>query len=114
MTSISMMHDLELSDGFRRWRRITRWTFLAGVATLLAAWADDIPQRRFVLIAIGAVLIVVVIPLYFCWCNRCPRCRHSFSTAEAFRDEETNGLPLFNDIDNCPFCGLDLDSRRYF
>ena len=108
------MHDLELSDGFRRWRRITRWTFLAGVATLLAAWADDIPQHRFVLIAIGAVLIVVVFPLYFCRCNRCPRCRHSFSTAEAFRDEETNGLPLFNDIDDCPFCGLDLDSRRYF
>ena len=73
---------------------------------------DDLPIIS--MIAIGAALIVVVFPLYFCRCNRCPRCRHSFSAAEAFRDEETNGLPLFNDIDDCPFCGLDLDSRRYF
>jgi len=61
---------------------------------------------------LAGVLCVAVVPLYFNWCNRCPRCSRSFSDAPEFKCDETNGLPLFNKLDRCPFCSLGLDSDR--
>lgn len=108
-----MMGDLRLSESFRRWRLGARACFVAGVAVLLVAWNDANPRSRFGLIAVGAALIVVVIPLYFKRCNRCPRCHRSFSEPPTFADEKISGLPLFNTVDRCPFCALDLDSDGY-
>jgi len=110
---ISVIRDPKHSDSFRRWRLGARACFVAGVGILLVAWGDADPRTRFGLIAVGAVLIVVVIPLYFHRCNRCPRCRRSFSETPADPDEQVSRLPLFNSVERCPFCGLDLDSAGY-
>ena len=102
------MSDFELAQEFRRRRRVTRWCMFASVFVLLVAWRLD-PPGRFIAGAVGVALFVAVFVLYFRWCNRCPRCRTSFSKAPEYASDETGGLPLLNSIASCPFCKLDLD-----
>jgi len=78
---------------------------------LLVAWQTDDSGGRRIMIAAGLLLCVAVFPIYFRWCNRCPRCDTPFSKAAEYGDD-TSGLPLLNSIARCPFCELDLDDER--
>lgn len=106
--------DLQLSESFRKRRRVTRVCFLAGILAIVGAYRIDDPNSRDIVTFAGVALCLVVFPLYFRWCNRCPRCQRSFSDAPEYTSDETSGLPLFNSLARCPFCELDLDSARRY
>ena len=86
-----------------------RACFVAGVVALLG-WAsmfEDSRLRPLVLVG-GLALAGRTFPLDFLVCNRCPRCRRSFSDAPEYMSTETSGLPLFGAIESCRWCGLVL------
>lgn len=111
----SPMRDSSLSRRFRLWRISVRMIFLAGVAAplIIQLLPDHLVTEsvRAFLVVIGFVLLVITFPFYSLFCNRCPRCRRSFSEASEYEastytSTETSGLALFNTIAACPFCGL--------
>ncbi len=109
------MNHLELASRFRRWRVLTRTSVTVGTLLLIIAWRWDGGSMRVALVVAGFMLFVATFPMYLIWCNRCPRCRKSFSNAPEYASDESSGLPLFNRIAKCPFCSLDLDEgRRHF
>ena len=112
-------YDPALPARFRLRRRITRISCITGLLLLMAGGASmssgvvrphGIDQALFLL---GLVLLVSVFPLYLFLCNRCPGCGKPFSDSPDYRGSDTDGLPLFNRIEKCPFCGLDLDGPRH-
>jgi hypothetical protein len=112
-------YDPDLSARFRLRRRITRISCIAGLLLLMAGGASmssggvrlhGIDQ---VVLWLGLALLVSVFPLYLFLCNRCPGCRTHFSDSPEYSGSDTDGLPLFNRIEKCPFCGLELDGPRH-
>jgi hypothetical protein len=67
------------------------------------------PAVRDAVALAGLLMLLAVFPLYWYAVNRCPRCRRSFSQAPEYADDETPGVPLFQSIPRCPFCGVTLD-----
>ena len=106
------MNDSLLSRQFRRWRLFVRICLVVG--SVLLVGPRFLPEgllsepKSQVIIFIGLALIAATFVFYFSRANRCPRCRRSFSEAPGYKSWETNGLPLFNAIRSCPFCGINL------
>jgi hypothetical protein len=112
--SLPNAFDRGLARQFRLLRFVTRSCLIAGLVLVVAY--PMLPDRvasgslRDVATWSGVALLGLVFALYFVYANRCPRCRRSFSDAPQYKDSDTDGLPLFNDVSACPFCGLDLRS----
>jgi hypothetical protein len=67
------------------------------------------PPVRDAVAMVGLLMLLAVFPLYRYAVNRCPLCRRSFSQAPEYADDDTPGVPLFQSIPRCPFCGVTLD-----
>ena len=96
---------------FTRWRTRTRLCFIAGVALCLGAQQAPLSGRSIpgrLTLAGGVGLLAATFVLYFRYCNKCPRCRESFSRAPEYESTDTSGLPLFERIERCPFCAEPL------
>lgn len=111
------MTDMSPKDTFRTRRLYTRLCFLFGVLLVGVSTAPEHllgSPLRDIARYVGIVLLAATFPLYHFHANRCPRCRRSFSDAPRVisDDDDTRGLPLFNSISHCPFCGLVLDDKR--
>lgn len=65
------------------------------------------------LAVVGLSMLLAVFPLYRRTVNRCPKCGRSFSDAPEYADDDTPGVPLFQSISRCPFCGLPLDGSGH-
>lgn len=104
-------NDREFARTFQRDRILAClcliFALILAVASRLLESAQ--PNLASVFEAVGALLFVALFPFYFLRCNRCPRCRRSFSRAPEYSDADTRGLPLLNRIERCPFCELMLD-----
>jgi hypothetical protein len=104
-----------LSVRFRLCRRIARISLTAGLLLMMAGGActfcGNAPFDGAGIAAFwsGLVLLSSVFPVCLLLCDSCPRCRKPFSDSPLYRGSDTDGLPLFNRIEECPFCGLALD-----
>jgi hypothetical protein len=100
---------------FVRWRNLTRACFLLGLTLCLLGHEPATGPRgalTYVLITPGLVLVGFTFLLYSRYCNRCPRCRESFSRAPEYASTETPGLALFERIARCPFCAEPLQASE--
>ena len=113
-----MRHSPEVDEGvrrFHRYRDLARILFLVGCGLILLPAVGlrlqpgvMSPAMRDGLAVLGLVMLLAVFPLYRNGVNRCPRCRRSFSEAPEYASDETSGVPLFQSIAKCPFCGVAL------
>ncbi len=105
------MDDAQLKARFRGWRNTTRWCLVVGAVLCIASGGgapDPKDEPGALLIATGLTLLGLTFIFYDRNCNRCPKCRKSFSDAPEYKSSETDGLALFGRIDQCPFCSLPL------
>jgi hypothetical protein len=94
---------------------LTRLLFLAGCGLVLIPAVGlrlepgiMSPAVRDGIAVVGLVMLLAVFPLYRHTVNCCPQCRRSFSEAPEYAGDETPGVPLFQSIEKCPFCGVAL------
>jgi hypothetical protein len=100
---------------YHQHRVLTRLLFLAGCGLILIPaiglkLEPGIMSQavRDGIAVVGLVMLLAVFPLYRHTVNRCPRCQRSFSEAPEYASDETPGVPLFQSIEKCPFCGIAL------
>ena len=94
---------------------LTRLLFLVGCGLVLIPAVGlrlepgiMAPAVRDGIAVVGLAMLLAVFPLYRHTVNRCPQCRRSFSEAPEYTSGETPGVPLFQSIEKCPFCGIAL------
>ena len=113
-----MRHSHDTDPAVRRYHQhllLTRFLFLVGCSLILIPALGlrlepgiMSPALRDGIAVVGLVMLLAVFPLYRQTVNRCPRCGQSFSDAPEYARDETPGVPLFQSIGKCPFCGLSL------
>lgn len=97
-----------LTVRFLRGRAVTRACFLGALGASAASAASSEPAAAAVFEYLAIAASGLTFLLYFGVCNRCPRCRRSFSRSPEYQGE-TDGLALFHRIARCPFCEIPLD-----
>jgi hypothetical protein len=103
-------------ERFRKYRRLCKVFFGAGiVASLVHLFirGDEIhlptgSVGELILGGLGLLglgLIVIGGISYFLFCQKCPACKKTFRGSS----DHDEGLPVFNRIERCPFCGINLE-----
>jgi hypothetical protein len=100
--------DRALAARFLGRRTATRACFLGALVASAASAASSEPHAAALLEYLAIAAAGLTFLLYFGVCNRCPRCRRSFSRSPAYQGE-TDGLALFHRIARCPFCEIPLE-----
>jgi hypothetical protein len=108
-------------ERFRTYRRLSRVFVGFGLVVSLArlfiagdefhfstSSASEFIWSGLGLMGLGAIVAGLILHVFFC--RKCPACKKAFTLSPKYPSDE--GLPVYNKIELCPFCGIKLEERK--
>ena len=102
-------------ERFKKRRRLCQWFFATGITALVIHFlalgdkfqftAATIREIVFRIIAVIGLVLLASGTVFLILVNKCPVCTKAFSASKKY-DE---GAPIFNRIEECPFCNVSLE-----